>query len=325
MTGSRTALLIIPASNTTVEPEMAALLPGYGRQLIARVQNPARTMTAADIPAYAEATVEAAALFVRDRPDVVIHGCTAAGFLAGPAGNRAIIGRLEALFGVPVVSTADAMIAALGHSGAKRIAVVTPYLAAVNEGLRAYLETGGIAVDVLESFECKTVAELCAVDDAGGFGEGVGDGGAGARRAVHCVFAVADAGGFGAVARAVGDSGVVFDFGDGVGCVAAGDARGGLSVDPDAGLTPGFAAPAGACDAHFHVFGAGGAVSVRRCGFAIQAALHAAGGLPGSGAAAGVFAVRVRAAERLWDGQFLHAGRDAEHGSGRRAGDRASG
>ena len=163
MTGSRTALLIIPASNTTVEPEMAALLPGYGRQLIARVQNPARTMTAADIPAYAEATVEAAALFVRDRPDVVIHGCTAAGFLAGPAGNRAIIGRLEALFGVPVVSTADAMIAALAHSGAKRIAVVTPYLAAVNEGLRAYLETGGIEVDVLESFECKTVAELCAV------------------------------------------------------------------------------------------------------------------------------------------------------------------
>ena len=26
-------------------------------------------------------------------------------------------------------------------------------------------------------------------------------------------------------------------------------------MDPDAGLTPGFAAPAGACDAHFHVFG----------------------------------------------------------------------
>jgi maleate cis-trans isomerase len=165
MTAIRTALLVIPANNTTLAPEMAALLPGYGRQLVARVPRPARPLMQDDIPDYAEATIAAAAPFIRDRVDLVIYGCTAAGFLAGPQGNGAIVGRLGEQFHVPVISTADAMIAALRHSGARRIAVVTPYLAAVNDGLRAYLATAGIEVAVLDSFECPTTEALGQVTE----------------------------------------------------------------------------------------------------------------------------------------------------------------
>lgn len=165
MTVSRTALLVIPANNTTLAPEMAALLPGYPRQLVARVPRPARTLEASDIPAYAEATLEATKPFVNDRPDLVVYGCTAAGFLAGPAGNKAITERLAERFACPVVSTADAMIAALEHNDAHHIAVVTPYLKPVNDGLRAYLEQAGIEVDVLSSFECATTAALGAVTE----------------------------------------------------------------------------------------------------------------------------------------------------------------
>ena len=39
-------------------------------------------------------------------------------------------------------------------------AVVTPYLKPVNDGLHAYLESAGIAVEILNSFFCKTTAEL---------------------------------------------------------------------------------------------------------------------------------------------------------------------
>ena len=165
MTAARSVLLVIPANNTTLVPEMAALLPGYATQLVARVPRPARVLGVDDIPVYAEATLAATEPFVRDRPDLVVYGCTAAGFLVGPAGNRAITGRLGERFGVPVVSTADAMIDALRHSGAKRIAVVTPYLEAVNAGLRAYLEGAGIAVDVLSSFECPTTDALGQVTE----------------------------------------------------------------------------------------------------------------------------------------------------------------
>ena len=165
MSAPETALLIVPASNTTVEPEMAALLPAYPRQLIARVPNPAKPLTTADIPSYADRTIEATTPYLRDHPAVAVHCCTAAGFMAGPEGNRAIVERLRTHTGVPVVSTADAMIDALRHTGARRIAVVTPYLRPVNDGLRHYLEAGGITVDTLESFECPTVADLCRVTE----------------------------------------------------------------------------------------------------------------------------------------------------------------
>ena len=48
--------------------------------------------------------------------------------------------------GLPVVTTARAMVRALQHDGAKRIAVVTPYHDAVNAQLAAFLADGGISV-----------------------------------------------------------------------------------------------------------------------------------------------------------------------------------
>ena len=165
MTVSRTVLLVVPANNTTLAAEMAALLPGYPRQLVARVPRPARTLVAADIPAYAEATLAATEPFLKDRPDLVIYGCTAAGFLSGPAGNQVIANQLAERFACPVVSTAAAMIEALEHSDAKHIAVVTPYMQPVNDGLRSYLNQAGIEVDVLSSFECPTTEALASITE----------------------------------------------------------------------------------------------------------------------------------------------------------------
>ncbi len=54
--------------------------------------------------------------------------------------------------GLPVVTTARAMVKALQHDGAKRIAVVTPYHEEVNTQLQAFLADGGISVLRLDSF-----------------------------------------------------------------------------------------------------------------------------------------------------------------------------
>src|ERR1700688_247783 len=158
-------LIVVPENNTTMEPEISALCPALAPIQVARVNRPARTLLLQDLPAYAEATLDAIAPFAAERLDLVIYGCTAAGFLGGPASNAGMVERLRERTGATVVSTAGAMIEALRSAGVAETAVVTPYLQPVNDGLRDYLELSGIKVETLNSFFCKTTAELGAITE----------------------------------------------------------------------------------------------------------------------------------------------------------------
>ncbi|HEX5213256.1 MAG TPA: hypothetical protein VFW22_16140 [Pseudolabrys sp.] len=159
------ALVVVPENNTTMEPEIGALCPALAPMPVARVKRPPRTLLLEDLPAYADATLDAVAPYADEQLDLVIYGCTAAGFLGGPAGNAAMIDKLRANTGADVVSTAGAMVDVLRNAGVGETAVVTPYLQPVNDGLRAYLESSGIAVETLNSFFCKTTAELGAITE----------------------------------------------------------------------------------------------------------------------------------------------------------------
>jgi maleate cis-trans isomerase len=155
----KNALLVIPANNTTFEGELAQLCPGLGIYA-ARVKRPARTLTVEDLPDYRRSTLQSIEPFLREKIDLVIYGCTAAGFMSGPEGNAGMVERLAARTGVETISTASAMIETLQHDKVTRTAVVTPYLAAVNDGLRRYLTAYDIDVEVLSSFECATTEAL---------------------------------------------------------------------------------------------------------------------------------------------------------------------
>ncbi|MGE0223709.1 MAG: hypothetical protein AB7F35_17160 [Acetobacteraceae bacterium] len=159
------ALLVVPGNNTTMESEMNALCPHLAPFLVARVTRPARTLTVDDLPDYRRATLEAIQPFLAEKPALVVYGCTAAGFLGGPEGNAMMVEALRECTGAVVVSTAGAMEEVLAEEGVCETAVVTPYLAAVNDGLRAYLDHAGIGVEVLDSFHCATVAELGAITE----------------------------------------------------------------------------------------------------------------------------------------------------------------
>jgi len=160
------AIISVPANNTTMEPELNALLPEFAPFAVARVKLPSGTLTLEDLPAYTRNTLDSLAPFLSQRLELVVHGCTAAGFLAGPAASARIIEAMRARSGAAIISTGEAMVDILQHEGVPETAVVTPYLEAVNDGLRAYLASAGIAVEVLNSFECRTTEELGRVSEA---------------------------------------------------------------------------------------------------------------------------------------------------------------
>lgn len=155
--------LMVPANNTTMEPELLAWLPEGSSCRTVRIPRGKGMLTPESLPAYlAEAMTLAKELRDPDI-DVVVYGCTAAGFMAGPERDAKVAEELAAVTKKRVVTTASSMNAVLKDIGATRIGLITPYLDTVNDRLKAFLQADGIAVEAFSSFYAKTVDELGAI------------------------------------------------------------------------------------------------------------------------------------------------------------------
>jgi len=127
---------------------MNALCPGLARFAVAQVRRPPRTLTVDDLPADCGSILEAIGALPERRPDIAVNGYTVTGFLCGPAGNARMVAALPARTAAPVVNPAAAMVDVPRHVGIAEAAIVTLYLAAVNDDLCACLRSAGSAVDL---------------------------------------------------------------------------------------------------------------------------------------------------------------------------------
>ena len=152
--------LMVPANNTTMEHELPAWLPDGSICTTRRIPRGKGMLSAATLPEYKARALELAKTFKDPAIDVVAYGCTAAGFISGPAGDAALQRELEAVTGKPVATTARSMVLALQAAGANHIALVTPYLDDVNDRLKAFLGDGGIEVRRFASFYAPDVEAL---------------------------------------------------------------------------------------------------------------------------------------------------------------------
>lgn len=152
--------IIVPANNTTMEPEIAKATGYQAIVTPARVTRGEGLLSGGDLGPYKKQAWKAAEALADTRPDVVLYGCTAAGLLNGPEKDAAFTTELEALFKVPVVSTARAMVEILKREGVAKVDVVSPYHAEVNEALVAFLAADGIEACRVSSLAAKDVHAL---------------------------------------------------------------------------------------------------------------------------------------------------------------------
>jgi maleate cis-trans isomerase len=152
--------IIVPANNTTMEPEIAQLASFPVALAVARVVRGPGLLTRADLPGYKANARATAKTLLEVRPDAVFYGCTAAGFLGGPVLDSAFTTELAALFGVPVLSTARAMVEILEREGARTVDVISPYSAEVNDALRDFMADAGITVSRVASLSAANVDAL---------------------------------------------------------------------------------------------------------------------------------------------------------------------
>ncbi len=151
--------MIVPSSNLTMETELPRMMRDRERALpgerftfhSSRMRM--KHVTPEEL-ARMNAQTERASLELADaRPDVVASACLVAIMAQGPGhhchAEAQIAGVLQGEgLDVPVVSSAGALLRALDAMGARRIAMVTPYMKPLTRLVADYIEDAG---DVLEA------------------------------------------------------------------------------------------------------------------------------------------------------------------------------
>ncbi|MDI4232570.1 aspartate/glutamate racemase family protein [Bradyrhizobium sp. Arg237L] len=155
--------VLAPPANVAVEREWPRYLPDG---VVMNHNRLSRTSTAVakDELLAMNASVERAA---RDlafaQPEVIVYACTSGSFLNGPDEAEALSRRIEALTGIPAVTTSQAVIAALHALRAKRVFMITPYADAVNAVEASFLAHFGVTVAGVDAFRCAQSSEIRAL------------------------------------------------------------------------------------------------------------------------------------------------------------------
>ena len=164
MTSPLNVGLMVPSNNTTLERELPGWLPRGSKFATLKIPRGNGLLTAETLPAYKAGALALAQQFSAANIDVVLYGCTAAGFISGPSGDASLTKELAQITGKPVVTVARAMVRSLQEIGASNIALVTPYLHAVNDSLKAFLAASGIQVRRFNSFHAPNVDALGRIE-----------------------------------------------------------------------------------------------------------------------------------------------------------------
>jgi maleate isomerase len=136
--------MLLPSGNAAAEPQFAAMLPDGVSLHTTRLK---LTGSSDDqLLAMTERIDEAAALLADARVDLILFHCTAVSTW-DTAMADSLPKRITDATGLPATATSRALLAAFRALDARRIVLVSPYIAAINEREAAFLRAH--QVDVL--------------------------------------------------------------------------------------------------------------------------------------------------------------------------------
>ena len=150
--------LIIPSSNTTMEPEMWKLMPEGVSIHSARAR--LEKVTVEELYAMEKEVAYASKLLATADVDIVVFGCTTGSLVGGTGYDEKIAREINEASGKPAVATATAVIEALKVLGARNIALATPYIDEVNEKEVRFLESHGYRVIDLKALRIERNTDI---------------------------------------------------------------------------------------------------------------------------------------------------------------------
>ncbi|MFL6796053.1 MAG: Asp/Glu racemase [Xanthobacteraceae bacterium] len=162
--------VIAPSTNTSVQPEFEAMRPRG-------VTNHFRGIFIPNDPIRSDEDFNTLMDNIRKElmaavddvmtcePDYLIMGMSSETFWDGLEGSKRLQERVEARAGVKVSMGSDAVRAALECYGAKRIAVITPYMPVGDAQVRRFFEDCGLEVVRLKGLKCASPVKIAHVSE----------------------------------------------------------------------------------------------------------------------------------------------------------------
>jgi maleate isomerase len=153
--------VIAPSTNTSVQPEFDAMQPRGVTNHFGRIYIPNDPIRNDDEFNQLMDNIRAEMMQTVDNvmtcePDYLVMGMSSETFWDGLDGSIKLRERVEARAGVKVAMGSDASQAALKKYGAKRLAVITPYMPVGDEQVRRFFTDCGFEVVRLKGLKCQS-------------------------------------------------------------------------------------------------------------------------------------------------------------------------
>ncbi len=150
--------LLVPASNTTNEPEFYSSLPDGVSIHTTRMKTGKTDKEGLE---YMNEDVERSSeVLAAADVDVAIYGCTTGSLIGGPGFDDEVTSTVSDITGVPSVATASAIKDAFDALGVSTLAIATPYISELNERERDFLEDSGYSVCDIAGLELDENQEI---------------------------------------------------------------------------------------------------------------------------------------------------------------------
>lgn len=162
--------VLIPSTNTSVQPEFDAMRPAGVTNHISRIRIPNIDLrNDADfsrliglIDAAQDEAVESA---LSCEPDRLVLGISAETFWNGLQASRQLKQKLERDTRLPVSMGSDAVFEALRALGASSIGVITPYMPVGDQNVVRFFEESGFAVKRVHGLKCASPVAIAHVPE----------------------------------------------------------------------------------------------------------------------------------------------------------------
>jgi maleate isomerase len=162
--------VLVPSTNTSVQPEFDAMRPPGVTNHVARIDIPNMALrNDADFSRLIELIVAAQDRAVDSvmscEPDHLVLGISAETFWDGLKASQDLKARLEARTKLPVTMGSEACNAALRLHKSRRLGVITPYFPVGDKNVVRFFEQSGFEIGALVGLKCNSPVEIAKVGE----------------------------------------------------------------------------------------------------------------------------------------------------------------